>query len=705
MAVTFVYPSLIYVRLNVTVDGSSQKTLAGSSSFSTSSGSYSPRYWPSGNFLFLLSGSAVTLVTSTTNNALMIYYLAIYNTTLSSDDIRNRIKAGVPNSLPIPLAHTAYVQENGEVGDHSNYPEFYQTPIPSSQLAIIALTLYDFDNQPVCPNFANNKLFPPSVMVAVLPKQCLLYREDGSTIDKISPTVSANISTGIVKLRVRPAKNMFSSVHSVAPFCLFSYYAVDGITAQRSLQMANVSVFVTQVDQPPVPVQNLSATAIPHRATHVYLRANSNDKAIIRWIVLSIPMYGKLYTISKSGIVSTAPIKLLSNASSSHSINISTTGLVYIYTGTEDFGMLPSSDSSTGYLTSDYFAFSLVDTVGRESISAFFILSVHTAIQATPTDLTGKGRHDALTTQPLTVQGICSPITLYASDLSTLQRHLTISILQGPTHGRLFYDEACTEDSVTNLSGTILPPYSMGLTVYYLSDSSFFTCPSVSINGTSLNVTLDSFAFQASTTDAQSAVQMQYISVENYNHATEIQLNSSMFEPLVLRAYGAAPIGKESSMAIINGFSIIDPDTDTGFVRVQVSTLKRGGVVSLNKAALDSLDFNSAQHCLGNTRWSCTGSGFEDSVSVFVTYPSAALAALNGMTYLSTKPNILDIVNITIYDGKDGKCLDDSQQSAYSLRDGCFIRSVSFRVTVTGFAETSPVGSSFNSLDGRYVLL
>jgi len=666
--------------------------------------------------LFLLSSSSSGSNNNNNNNnnnhitvPLTIFYLAMYNTTLNNIDIGTRIRFGIPNSLPVPLASTVFIQENGEVGDHSHDPEFYQSSIPSSQLDLVTLTIFDFDNQPVCPNYYRNLLlYPPSAKIAVFPNPslCLLYREDGSTVDSSNPFISANnVSTRFVRLRIRPAKNKFSPVLSVSPFCFFSYYAVDGVTAELSMQAANVSIFVTQVNQPPVPVQNLTTTAIPHQPVHVYLRGYAGDNKIARWLVLSVPMYGDLYTVSKSGMVSPTPLVLSSNAiATGYSVNISTTGLVYVYTGAEDFGVLSTSDVSTGFLASDYFAFSLVDAIGHESISAFFLLSVHTAISAVSTGPKGRGSVNTLTTTPLTIQGICSPITLYANDLSNLQRNVTINILQEPSRGQLFADANCSQRSVLSdrLPGYISWPYSAGLIVYYLSDSSFFTSPNIDINGTLLNVTLDSFSFQASSTDAQSALQKQIISVGNYNHATEIQLNVSAFEPLVLGAYGAASPSLEFSVATIVGFSIFDSDLNTGLVRVRVSTLRRGGVVSLYPAALDKLDFNSAHYCLGNLRWQCTGSGFEDSMSVFVTYPSAALAALNGMTYRSTKPNIIDVINITIFDGEGGECLDNRQQSALSTRQGCFIRSVSFQVTVTGFTQTDPpVGSSFNSLDQR----
>lgn len=705
LVVSFVYPSQTHVKVNVTVDGLTQKPLTGSSSFSASSGSYSPRYWPSGIQLYLLTGGVSNGAIASTS-ALTVYYLALHNSTLSTTEITTHAYTGVPNSLPFPLTSVVHVQENGEVGNHFHDPAFYQSPIPSSQLALLNLSVFDFDDQPVCPNFILNLLHPPSALVSSFPNPelCLLYREDGSEVNSMSPVVPSNTTTGTIKLRIRPAKNKFSPVLSNIPFCTFSFYALDGITGFQSLRLANVSVFVTPVDQPPVPVQNLTATAIPHSATSVELRGHSDSSSIMRWLILSLPSYGNLYTVSKHGIVSTSPLVLQTNATHGISINTSTTELVYIYTDTEEFRQLPSSDSSTGFLTADYFAFALVDALGRESVSAFFLLQVFSSITATTMGPTGRGSINTLTTQPLGIQGVCSPLVLYAEDKSNLRRNLTISILSGPSRGSLFSNSNCTGESPAIVTGFISAPYRAGAIVYYLSDPNFFSYPSLSLNGTSLNATLDSFTFQASTGDARSAVQTQLVSVQNFNHATDIRLNTSAFEPLVLRAYGAAPTSKDISVAAIFGFAISDPDRDTGLVRVRIATRGRGGVVSLNPAALDALDFNSAARCLGNPRWQCTGSGFEDRVAVFITYPSAALAALNGMNYRSTKPNIIDVVNITIYDGEGGECLDNSQQSDSSVRHGCFVRSVSFHVTVTGFAQTSPVGSSFGSfasLDAR----
>ena len=66
--------------------------------------------------------------------------------------------------------------------------------------------------------------------------------------------------------------------------------------------------------------------------------------------------------------------------------------------------------------------------------------------------------------------------------------------------------------------------------------------------------------------------------------------------------------------------------------------------------------------------------------------PSAIMAALNGMTYVSTSAQYLDTINITLFDGAGGLCLDNSQLGPGSVRTGCFVTSVSVRVNVLGYA-------------------
>ena len=60
-------------------------------------------------------------------------------------------------------------------------------------------------------------------------------------------------------------------------------------------------------------------------------------------------------------------------------------------------------------------------------------------------------------------------------------------------------------------------------------------------------------------------------------------------------------------------------------------------------------------------------------------------AAINGLIYKSVKSNIVDVINITLYDGQGGNCLDDSLLGTGSTRIGCLMTSVSFEITVLDF--------------------
>lgn len=65
--------------------------------------------------------------------------------------------------------------------------------------------------------------------------------------------------------------------------------------------------------------------------------------------------------------------------------------------------------------------------------------------------------------------------------------------------------------------------------------------------------------------------------------------------------------------------------------------------------------------------------------------PSDIQAALNGLTVQSLTPNIIDTVNITIYDGEDGNCIPEKLMTKTSYRPTCYMTSVIFKITVTGF--------------------
>ena len=69
--------------------------------------------------------------------------------------------------------------------------------------------------------------------------------------------------------------------------------------------------------------------------------------------------------------------------------------------------------------------------------------------------------------------------------------------------------------------------------------------------------------------------------------------------------------------------------------------------------------------------------------------PSNIEAALNGLVYRSLEPNILDTINITLYDGENGDCLDISQLGTGSSRFGCLTTSITFQINVMDLGSVS----------------
>ena len=74
--------------------------------------------------------------------------------------------------------------------------------------------------------------------------------------------------------------------------------------------------------------------------------------------------------------------------------------------------------------------------------------------------------------------------------------------------------------------------------------------------------------------------------------------------------------------------------------------------------------------------------------------PGDIQSALNGMTYVSTSASYMDIINITLYDGAGGLCLDNSQLGSSSVRVGCLVTTVSLRVNVLGYAGMAAGGGT-----------
>jgi hypothetical protein len=177
----------------------------------------------------------------------------------------------------------------------------------------------------------------------------------------------------------------------------------------------------------------------------------------------------------------------------------------------------------------------------------------------------------------------------------------------------------------------------------------------------------ENFTFVAITSDgSQSEQATQIVTVQNSNDPTEITfqypLKWSQSNQIEIHSMAdtSSYSNSELTTATITGFNIIDIDRDVDVIKVEVtSTL--GGKITLNKNYISRLIFNNVDLCFSKAHCCCMGDGYSDSQMVFFAKPSDVKLALNGMKYVSTIIGI-DTVNITLYDGDKGDCIDFSNK-------------------------------------------
>jgi hypothetical protein len=82
-----------------------------------------------------------------------LYSLDVYNTALTAAEMSQATAVGPRNSPPLAVSNRITIQQNGEVGDHSGHPMFYNTEIPAAELAMLNLQASDVDDAPTSPLF------------------------------------------------------------------------------------------------------------------------------------------------------------------------------------------------------------------------------------------------------------------------------------------------------------------------------------------------------------------------------------------------------------------------------------------------------------------------------------------------------------------------------------------------------------------------
>ena len=139
-----------------------------------------------------------------------------------------------------------------------------------------------------------------------------------------------------------------------------------------------------------------------------------------------------------------------------------------------------------------------------------------------------------------------------------------------PTHGRLYqYTEGATGNRGDQIAASDLGLARAALTdsgrdcdgwlckrVWYEGDLDYFNWPERTYNGTDLNVTTDTFAYEVKDATTTSALATVFVRVRNVNDAP------------VLSGPGNTTFVEERLMKIFGGITLEDPDRDLGYYRV-----------------------------------------------------------------------------------------------------------------------------------------
>lgn len=632
-----------------------------------------------------------------------VYYFAFYEHILNSSQISTNYNAKLPPSPTFVAPMTVHIQENGEVGNHSQDPSFYSRPILATQLPIISLEGYNFDNTPESPNYNPFGLSTMSFEIVSNVSIGVLYFENGIEITKFPATIHRNGSTGLYNVRYRPPYDKFN-IDFTTPLASFYIQANDSNELSAN---AIVSIFVSHVPKPPVvSPQNQFFSIYANQFASITVSGVDIDSPIKSMIIDSLPQLGNLSVLHK---VNQSFIKLTNTI-------ISGTTLSYLYNGPQV--SLNPEFALNGILAKDSFQFRLIDASGRKSVPGYANITIQTSLVALPNTI---NYHSKITNA---IEGLCSLIKLHGMDLSSInQRTLSIEITKSPYFGKLYSKSTCSfsdllptiNSTFTSylLNGTIRPNeyQTKGLSVYYLGEPYYFSYPYAKFNGSFIPTVMDEIQYRVHSLSDKSVSTngVQNVNVKNVNHPTNIsfQFQDPWIHGITIYAKSGLVSKAYQTKAVITGFGIVDVDKDVDLVRVVINT-KHGGYFSMNPSYVDRLDYTSVD-CF-NSRWGCEGSGFEDIASSFLAMPSDVNLALNGMSYESVLEDLVDVINITIYDGIGGQCLDTSVLSTGSIYNGCFKSNVLIPVTVLSFAGISTStfiqsNLSANDFSSRFVIL
>lgn len=364
---------------------------------------------------------------------------------------------------------------------------------------------------------------------------------------------------------------------------------------------------------------------------------------------------------------------------------------MYTYTGNASRAFNVST--SEEMIVYDKISYRLYDSFGSSSTLGTTSLAITSRLTA----VTAQSRNDS--------SWICEEdtecrIPVYAQDTADGPRNVTIVITVVPEHGYLYAEDTnralAIGDALETKCIEVLVCVS---SVRYRSDKDYFNSPTLKWNGGAVSGSNETefFRFFAFTNDNNeySNEVVQEIMVINSNDPSSLQCPSQPqhVEAVGISVYSTSAVFVSLDRIGIQGFSIIDPDNGVDVVKMKVST--SFGLLTLNTDYVGLLDFNSAAYCHEGETSQCFGSGTSDRDLAFFAEPRYAKMALDGLVYQSVVSNVRDDINVTIFDGANGDCLDEAKFQPGSIREQCWQAFCQLHVTVG--SHDDPGGSEENN--------
>lgn len=578
--------------------------------------------------------------------------LRIYDRKLEASEVSANYAAKLPQSAPLARDVAATVNEDGERdagGQLGSAPEAYGAPLAAELLATVALDAVDADDASDSPNYDGASF--AKVYVASLPEGGgALFQTDGAAIEAVPAEVPRD-SGGTYGVLARPPLDATG-----AGVLSFTYYAVDGVTGEAT-DAATVTLAATPVNDPPIPLGNLTVLAEAGGVATVVLRGSDVDDALD---------------------TATASVGAPQSAAATVALVEGRRAFTYSYGGDVDPAAM---DSVTGVFYTDAVPFTLTDAHGASSLTTTVTVRVRSPIVAAPEP-----------GQSVDEEGYGSgSVVLKAEDLSDDADLVCFTVLTLPSRAALYDGDILLEANAV-LSAAAASPYDAGVPLRAVGEEDFFTTPAAAWNGTALVSTPQSFTYSAFACDASREPKGNRASppatlsfeIRNVDDAPTLAGPAATFS--VYAAGGAAADDDAyASRVTLSGFSIGDADKDVDAVRVVVAAGKATSLLSVDADLARLADFNSAQYCFGQPdRWACEGDGRADGRFGFLAPPNLANRLLATLVFESTAPNSVDVVTVRVYGGAGGDCLSNFVSD--SRRPVCRERNATATVRVGAFS-------------------